>query len=131
MKRPVVFVVMDGIGLSENKFGNAVAAAYKPTLDKLMSTHPYASIQAHGVAVGLPSDEDMGNSEVGHNAIGCGQIYAQGAKLVNNSIETGDKESPWHLVIITLAGGFGGVQEALMDLDNGHSTHKYQLPRCG
>lgn len=90
MKRPVVFVVMDGIGLSENKFGNAVAAAYKPTLDKLMSTHPYASIQAHGVAVGLPSDEDMGNSEVGHNAIGCGQIYAQGAKLVNNSIETGD-----------------------------------------
>ena len=90
MKRPVVFVVMDGIGLSENKFGNAVTAAYKPTLDKLMSTVPYTKIQAHGVAVGLPSDEDMGNSEVGHNAIGCGQIYAQGAKLVNNSIETGD-----------------------------------------
>ena len=70
MKRPVVFVVMDGIGLSENKFGNAVTAAYKPTLDKLMSTVPYTKIQAHGVAVGLPSDEDMGNSEVGHNAIG-------------------------------------------------------------
>lgn len=90
MKRPVVFVVMDGIGLSENIVGNAVKASYTPTLDRLMSTLPYTSIQAHGVAVGLPSDEDMGNSEVGHNAIGCGQIYAQGAKLVNASIETGD-----------------------------------------
>ena len=47
--------------------------------------------------VGLPSDADMGNSEVGHNALGCGQIYSQGAKLVNESIESGDiyKASAW------------------------------------
>ena len=90
MNRPVVFVVMDGIGLSENTVGNAVKEAYTPTLDTLMNNIPYTTIQAHGVAVGLPSDDDMGNSEVGHNAIGCGQIYAQGAKLVNQSLESGE-----------------------------------------
>jgi 2,3-bisphosphoglycerate-independent phosphoglycerate mutase len=89
-KRPLVFVVMDGIGLSNNKLGNAVAAAYKPHLDKFMQEAPMTQLKAHGTAVGLPSDEDMGNSEVGHNALGCGQIYAQGAKLVNQSIESGD-----------------------------------------
>ena len=89
-KRPLVFVVMDGIGLSNNKLGNAVAAAYKPHLDKFMNEALMTQLKAHGTAVGLPSDEDMGNSEVGHNALGCGQIYAQGAKLVNQSIESGD-----------------------------------------
>ena len=89
-KRPVVLVVMDGVGLSDNKLGNAVANAYTPNLDELMNTCPYTAIKAHGLAVGLPSDGDMGNSEVGHNALGCGQIYSQGAKLVNESIETKD-----------------------------------------
>jgi 2,3-bisphosphoglycerate-independent phosphoglycerate mutase len=45
-------------------------------------------IKSPRTAVGLPSDEDMGNSEVGHNAMGCGRVFSQGAKLVNNSIET-------------------------------------------
>ncbi|MGL5978563.1 MAG: 2,3-bisphosphoglycerate-independent phosphoglycerate mutase [Erysipelotrichaceae bacterium] len=85
-KRPVVLVVMDGIGLSADNYGNAVNNAYKPNLDRLMANVPNTAIKAHGVAVGLPSNDDMGNSEVGHNALGCGQIYAQGAKLVNESI---------------------------------------------
>lgn len=89
-KRPVVLVVMDGVGLNESKYGNAVANACTPTLDMLYDNYPYTAIKAHGVAVGLPSDGDMGNSEVGHNALGCGQIYAQGAKLVNVSIESKD-----------------------------------------
>ena len=54
-----------------------------------MSKYPMVSLKAHGVAVGLPSDDDMGNSEVGHNALGAGQVFAQGAKLVSNSIESG------------------------------------------
>ena len=87
-KRPVVLVVMDGIGINESEFGNAVKAAYKPTLDDLMANYPNTAIKAHGLAVGLPSDDDMGNSEVGHNALGCGQIYSQGAKLVNENIES-------------------------------------------
>ena len=89
-KQPIVLVVMDGVGLSDNTYGNAVKNAYTPNLDILMSKYPNIALKAHGTAVGLPSDEDMGNSEVGHNALGCGQIYAQGAKLVNASIESGD-----------------------------------------
>ncbi|MEG0314180.1 MAG: 2,3-bisphosphoglycerate-independent phosphoglycerate mutase [Erysipelotrichaceae bacterium] len=85
-KRPVVLVVMDGVGISDVTLGNAVSNAYTPILDDLMANSPNTAIKAHGLAVGLPSDEDMGNSEVGHNALGCGQIYAQGAKLVNESI---------------------------------------------
>ena len=87
-KRPVILVVMDGVGINKSDFGNAVALANKPTLDKLWNECPHTQLRAHGLAVGLPSDGDMGNSEVGHNAIGCGQIYSQGAKLVNENIET-------------------------------------------
>ena len=87
--KPVVLVVMDGIGERDSDFGNAVKNANTPTLDYLKANSAFTTIKAHGTAVGLPSDDDMGNSEVGHNAIGCGQIYSQGAKLVNESIETG------------------------------------------
>jgi len=90
-KRPVVLVVMDGVGKTDKDLGggNMVLHAHTPTLDAMMRDFPNTVIQAHGTAVGLPSDDDMGNSEVGHNALGCGQIYAQGAKLVNESIESG------------------------------------------
>ncbi|HOR86185.1 MAG TPA: 2,3-bisphosphoglycerate-independent phosphoglycerate mutase, partial [Bacillota bacterium] len=100
-RRPVVLIIMDGIGISENENGDAVKAASKPTLDMLMNHDLYTLIKAHGTAVGLPSDDDMGNSEVGHNALGCGQIYSQGAKLVNESIENGKMYSSytWHKVI--------------------------------
>lgn len=83
----LVMVVMDGVGYSDKDNGNAVKNANTPNLDMLMEKYPHTLIYAHGTYVGLPSDEDMGNSEVGHNAMGCGQIYSQGAKLVNDSIE--------------------------------------------
>ncbi|NLZ35887.1 MAG: 2,3-bisphosphoglycerate-independent phosphoglycerate mutase [Clostridiales bacterium] len=86
---PVLTVVMDGVGLAPDGPGNAFASAYKPTLDRLFSEYPWTSIKAHGTAVGLPSDDDMGNSEVGHNALGAGQVFAQGAKLVSQSIDSG------------------------------------------
>ena len=88
-KKPILLVVMDGIGFSKTGLGDAVTEANTPTLDKLMAECPMARLKAHGSAVGLPSDDDMGNSEVGHNALGCGQVYSQGAKLVNESIESG------------------------------------------
>ena len=89
MKKPVVLVVMDGVGETPSELGNMVKQATTPTLDALKANDPFRIIKAHGTAVGLPSDDDMGNSEVGHNALGCGQIYSQGAKLVNESIESG------------------------------------------
>ncbi len=86
---PVVTIVMDGYGISSNREGNAIALANKPVLDNLFANYPNTLLNAHGKAVGLPSDDDMGNSEVGHNAIGSGQIYEQGAVLVNASIASG------------------------------------------
>ena len=86
---PVVTIIMDGVGLAAPGEGNAVSLAHTPTLDMLMSKYPMTKLKAHGTAVGLPSDDDMGNSEVGHNALGAGQVFAQGAKLVSNSIESG------------------------------------------
>ena len=89
MEKPIVLVIMDGVGKGDGGSGDAVAVAKTPTLDKLLATCPHTYLKAHGTAVGLPSDEDMGNSEVGHNALGCGQVYSQGAKLVGESIEKG------------------------------------------
>jgi 2,3-bisphosphoglycerate-independent phosphoglycerate mutase len=72
---PVVTVVLDGFGLNPRELGNAVANARTPFVDKLFSQYPMTSLKAHGTAVGMPSDADMGNSEVGHNAIGAGKVY--------------------------------------------------------
>jgi 2,3-bisphosphoglycerate-independent phosphoglycerate mutase len=98
---PVVTVVLDGFGITEREVGNAIAAARTPTLDRLFQKYPNTLLKAHGTAVGMPSDADMGNSEVGHNAIGAGQIYTQGAALVSDAIKSGAMfERPaWHEII--------------------------------
>lgn len=111
---PVVLVIMDGVGYGKFEEGDAVKSACTPHLDWLHENCPNTKLKAHGTAVGLPDDGDMGNSEVGHNAIGAGRVFAQGAKLVNKSIETGamfagetwqnltancrDKESALHFI---------------------------------
>jgi len=83
---PLVVVIMDGIGIGASSEGNAVKIAHTPTLDRIWSTRPTTHLAAHGLAVGMPSWGDMGNSEVGHNAIGAGRVFAQGAKLVSEAI---------------------------------------------
>ena len=112
IKGPLVTIVMDGVGIAPHNAANAVYAAHTPTLDMLMEKYPTVAIRAHGTAVGLPSDDDMGNSEVGHNALGSGQVFAQGAKLVSQSIETGKifASKAWGEII-------GGVK------DNGSTLH--------
>ena len=87
-KGPVVLMIMDGVGFGKYNDGDAFLKAYTPELDNLMKTCPFTELKAHGSAVGMPSDEDMGNSEVGHNAIGCGRVFAQGAKLVEDAVES-------------------------------------------
>ena len=86
--RPVLTIVMDGVGIAPAGEANAVSLARTPNLDRIMKEYPVVNLKAHGTAVGLPSDDDMGNSEVGHNALGSGQVFAQGAKLVSQSIES-------------------------------------------
>jgi 2,3-bisphosphoglycerate-independent phosphoglycerate mutase len=85
---PVVLVILDGVGIGKYEEGDIVRKANTPTLDWLSQNSFFSQLKAHGTAVGMPSDADMGNSEIGHNAIGCGRVFAQGASLVNKSIET-------------------------------------------
>ena len=86
---PVLVVVLDGVGIGKGDDGDAVHLARTPVLDQLQATCSVTTLNAHGTAVGLPSDKDMGNSEVGHNALGAGRVFDQGAKLVNRAILSG------------------------------------------
>ena len=108
---PVVIIVMDGYGLPKTDVGSAIAAAKKPTLDRLFANYPNIKLRAHGTAVGMPSDDDMGNSEVGHNAIGAGQVYSQGASLVSNAIASGAiwQGEAWQQIIAGAKAGRGVV----------------------
>ena len=88
-KKPVLLCIMDGFGwVPEQTFGNAIAAAKKPNLDRLFETYPYTTIQASGMAVGLPEGQ-MGNSEVGHTNMGAGRIVYQQLTLITKSIMDG------------------------------------------
>jgi 2,3-bisphosphoglycerate-independent phosphoglycerate mutase len=86
---PLLLVIADGVGVAPAGPSNAVTVADTPRLDALEAGELYTELAAHGPAVGLPSDDDMGNSEVGHNALGAGRVFAQGAKLVNQAIGSG------------------------------------------
>jgi len=87
-KGAVVLVIMDGVGIGKYEEGDMVRKANTPALDWLSQNAIATQLKAHGKAVGMPSDDDMGNSEIGHNAIGCGRVFDQGASLVNKSIES-------------------------------------------
>ncbi|NNC81649.1 MAG: 2,3-bisphosphoglycerate-independent phosphoglycerate mutase, partial [Acidimicrobiales bacterium] len=80
---PLLVVVADGFGCAPDDPSNAISEAETPALDALFADRLTTVLAASGTAVGLPSDDDMGNSEVGHNALGAGRIFSQGALLVN------------------------------------------------
>ena len=106
-KGPVVLVIMDGVGYGKYKMGDAVADSKMYNLDAIKAKSAHTELKAHGTAVGLPSDEDMGNSEVGHNAMGCGRVFNQGAALVSASIETGAmfQGKAWKEIIANIKSG--------------------------
>ncbi len=124
MEKPIVLVIMDGVGKGDGGSGDAVVQANTPTLDRLLETCPHTYLKAHGTAVGLPSDEDMGNSEVGHNALGCGQVYSQGAKLVGESIEKGTlfASATWQALVANAKEGKAMHFLGLLSDGNVHSN---------
>jgi 2,3-bisphosphoglycerate-independent phosphoglycerate mutase len=128
---PLLLIIMDGIGIGPSDDTNAVFLANTPNLDRLLGSSLYTTLQAHGTAVGLPSDEDMGNSEVGHNALGAGIITDQGAKLVNKAILSGAMfhSSLWRQIIST--GVSGGTIHFLGLLSDGnvhsHISHLFAM----
>jgi 2,3-bisphosphoglycerate-independent phosphoglycerate mutase len=115
---------MDGIGRGAGDEADAVKIAQTPTLDRLWAPGVRCELRAHGKAVGLPSDDDMGNSEVGHNALGAGKVYAQGSMLVGRAIKSGAifESAAWQQVIAR--GTRGGAVHFLGLLSDGnvHST---------
>jgi 2,3-bisphosphoglycerate-independent phosphoglycerate mutase len=132
---PVVLVIMDGIGIGKRDDSDGVYQAYTPVLDELFAEPLFTKLKAHGTSVGLPSDEDMGNSEVGHNALGAGRVFAQGAKLVNEAIATGSLFSgpSWQAVLSRARAGGTVHFIGLLSDGNVHShiTHLFALlDRC-
>ncbi|MFX1327779.1 MAG: 2,3-bisphosphoglycerate-independent phosphoglycerate mutase [Promethearchaeota archaeon] len=105
---PLVLIIMDGIGIGRKDESNAFYLADTPYLDKLLRECPkkelYAELKAHGTAVGLPTDNEMGNSEVGHNAIGAGNVVKQRALLAKEAIESKElfKNDKWLKLINTI-----------------------------
>lgn len=130
-KGPLLLIIMDGIGLGPQDERNAVFVANTPTLDRLFGSKLFCSLQAHGTAVGLPTDKDMGNSEVGHNALGAGRVFDQGARLVNKAIETGKifQTDLWKQIVER--GKKGGTIHFIGLLSDGnvhsHIEHLYKL----
>lgn len=134
-KGPLLLIIMDGVGIGPKNDANAVFKARTPHLDRLCNAPLYCELQAHGTAVGLPADTDMGNSEVGHNALGAGRVFEQGARLVNKAIETGKifETSLWKDIV--KRGLSGGTIHFLGLLSDGnvhsHVDHLYALiDRC-
>lgn len=88
-KTPHALIILDGLGLRDEKKGNAVAQANKPNIERYWQHYPHATLRADGKSVGLPEGQ-MGNSEVGHLNIGAGRIVYQSLSRVNLSIEKGE-----------------------------------------
>ncbi len=132
---PLLVVIADGVGIAAAGPSNAVTEANTPALDALEAGELFTELAAHGQAVGLPTDDDMGNSEVGHNALGAGRIFAQGAVLVKSAIATGAIfETPvWTQAIARCTGSARGTLHFLgLHSDGGvHSTteHLYAMLR--
>ena len=132
---PVVCVILDGIGLGRGDAADGVHLARTPELDRLMEGPLVTRLKAHGTAVGMPSDSDMGNSEVGHNTIGAGRVFDQGAKLVKLAIRSGEVfESPVWRDLMSRAHE-GGTVHFIGLLSNGnvhsHIDHLFAfLDRC-
>ncbi len=130
--RPLVLVVMDGVGVGSGDAFDAVALANTPTLDRL-AAGASRTLRAHGTAVGLPSDADMGNSEVGHNILGAGRIFDQGAKRIDKAVASGAiwTSQAWRRVVEVCAGGGTLHLIGLLSDGNVHSnvSHLYEIVR--
>jgi 2,3-bisphosphoglycerate-independent phosphoglycerate mutase len=133
---PLVLVIMDGVGYGKYAEGDAVADSKMWAFRAMESASPHTRLKAHGTAVGLPSDEDMGNSEVGHNAIGCGRVYSQGAKLVSGSIATGAmfEGATWKKLVANVKASGGAFHFIGLFSDGNVHSHidhlKAMVSRC-
>jgi len=85
--KKVILLILDGFGINNNEYGNAIKKANTPVLDKLLTVFPTSELEASGVEVGLPKGQ-MGNSEVGHMTIGSGRINPGALTYINDKIKS-------------------------------------------
>lgn len=88
-KKPVLLMILDGWGLAPACSTNAAATASTPNLDSYFEKYPHTTLEASGLAVGLPEGQ-IGNSEVGHLNIGAGRVIYQSLTRITKAIEDGD-----------------------------------------
>ena len=86
---PLLHVVLDGWGVGHEDDYNAIHRATLPNWSRLVKTCPYTQLWTHGPYVGLPDEQDLGGSEVGHMTMGAGEIKEQGPTLIQNLIRSG------------------------------------------
>ena len=135
---PVVLAVLDGVGLAPDSPGNAVSRAHTPFLGGAARNYLHVALSASGRAVGL-TDGQMGNSEVGHNTMGAGQILNQGVARINASLDSGEawNSDAWRTAInralnggtLHFAGIFsdGGVHSHIAHLEE---TRFFEIDNC-
>ncbi|CAM6116894.1 unnamed protein product [Calypogeia fissa] len=124
---PLLVCILDGWGENRQDDYNAIFKANIPTIAGLKSLAPkkWRTIKAHGTAVGLPTDDDMGNSEVGHNAMGAGKIIEQGAGLVDTALKTGKIYKDAGFTYIQEAWKLGGTQHFIGLVSDGGVHSRY------
>ncbi len=133
-KGPLLLIILDGVGIGRRDESDGVFMAKTPCLDRLMHGKLYTTLKAHGRAVGMPSDSDMGNSEVGHNALGVGRVFDQGATLVSRAIANGSIfKTPIWRELVARAKRPGQTFHFIGLLSDGnvhsHTDHLYALLR--
>jgi 2,3-bisphosphoglycerate-independent phosphoglycerate mutase len=131
MKKTTALIIMDGFGINPSDYGNAIAAAKKPNLDKYLKTCPHTVIGASGLNVGLP-DGQMGNSEVGHTNIGAGRIVYQELTRITKSIADGDFfTNPAFVAAVDNCKKYDSALHLMGLMSNGgvhsHNTHLFAL----
>ncbi len=119
-KRPVLLIVMDGWGLGSGGPEDAIAQAHTPIFDRLWNDYAHTRLYTHGRYVGLPSNKDMGGSEVGHLTMGAGKVLEQGPTRINNAIADASFYHSKALQQIIQAGQSGGTLHLMGLLSDGN-----------
>ncbi len=125
---PLVLLILDGVGVGRKDRFDAVYTARTPTIDYLTVSGTSCTLRAHGHAVGLPSDSDLGGSEVGHNIMGAGRVLPQGATIVERAFESGRIWSgAWEKLIDRLKSTKGALHLVGLLSDGNVHSHESHL----
>lgn len=125
--KKVLLTILDGYGISNSPQGNAIMAAKKPNIDRLLKEYPNSKLSCSGLSVGLPEGQ-MGNSEVGHLNIGAGRVVYQELTRISKSIDDGDFfQNPAFLHAVENAKQYGTALHLMGLVSDGgvHSAEKH------